>query len=188
MDILTKLHEARDLPVDGQLRLPFDARQKSRLKTTLVSGEPVSISLPRGAMLRGGDLLRAEDGRVVEVVAEPEHVMQVMCTTPAQLLRAAYHLGNRHVPVQIGEGWLRIAADHVLEGMLRGLGATVVPMHAPFEPEAGAYGGEHTHDALQAPQRPGRIHEYGRAQAAAGEQVLAYRRADRRPEPHGHEH
>ena len=188
MEIFTKLHEVSDAPVAGQLRLPFDARQKSRLRAMLVSGEPVSIVLPRGSMLRGGDLLRAEDGRVVEVVAESENVVQVMCPTPIQLLRAAYHLGNRHVPVQVGEGWLRIAADRVLESMLRGLGATVIPMHAAFEPEAGAYGGEHAHAAAEPVQRAGRIHEYGRAQQARAEQVLAYRRVDRSLETHGHEH
>ena len=188
MDIFSKLHEVRDSHIAGQLRLPFDARQKSRLKAALVSGEPVAINLPRGAMLRGGDLLRAEDGRIVEVVAEPEHVMQVMCPTPTQLLRAAYHLGNRHVPVEFGDGYLRIAADRVLETMLRGLGATVIPTHAPFEPEAGAYGGGHAHAAPEPAQHKGRIHEYGRAHGENGEPVYGYRPLDRPVERHEHEH
>jgi len=82
-------------------------------------------------------------------------VLHVECTTPAELARAAYHLGNRHVPVQVGDGWLRIAEDHVLADMLKGLGARVTPMRAPFEPEAGAYHADHDHE------HGGRIHEYG---------------------------
>jgi urease accessory protein len=195
MEIHTRLHDATDAPVAGRLRLPFELRQRSRLSATLASGEPVSIRLPRGTMLRGGDLLRAQDGRVIEVVAEPESVLQVMCPTPAQLARAAYHLGNRHVPVEVGEGWLRIAADRVLESMLRGLGATVIPMHAPFEPEAGAYGAGHAHGAPEPMQRPARIHEYGgvpapppdRIPAPRPDQVLADRRVEGISEAHGHE-
>jgi len=143
----------------GQLKLPFDARQKSRLRAKLVSGEEVALLLPRGEVLRGGDLVVASDGRVIEVVAEPEALLHVTCGSPAGLARAAYHLGNRHVPVQVGEGYLRLAADHVLETMLKGLGATVTAIRAPFEPEAGAYadGGHAHHDEHP---RPGRIHEH----------------------------
>jgi urease accessory protein len=130
----------------GQLKLTFDARQKSRLRARLASGEEVALLLPRGEVLRGGDLVQASDGRVIEVVAEPEALLHVTCGSPAALARAAYHLGNRHVPVQVGEGYLRLAADHVLEAMLKGLGATVTPINAPFEPEAGAYAsGGHRH-------------------------------------------
>ncbi len=140
-----------------QLRLPFERRQKSRLRVRLVSGEEVALMLPRGDILRGGDLLKATDGRVIEVVAEPEQVLHVECATPVELTRAAYHLGNRHVPVQVGDGFLRLAADHVLAGMLRGLGATLREMEAPFEPEAGAYGGGHQHGDGG---KGGHIHEY----------------------------
>ena len=83
----------------------------------------MALSLPRGEVLRGGDLLLASDGRVVEVVARPERLLHVECDSPQALARAAYHLGNRHVPVQVGDGCLRLAADHVLEQMLKGLGA-----------------------------------------------------------------
>ena len=141
----------------AQLQLPFDLRQKSRLRTKLVSGEDAWLMLPRGEILRGGDRLAATDGRVVEVVAEPERVLHIECANATELARAAYHLGNRHVPVQVGNGFLRIAADHVLEEMLRGLGATLTAMLAPFEPEAGAYGGGHTHGEHS---RGARIHEY----------------------------
>jgi urease accessory protein len=132
------------------------------LRTQLTSGEDAWLMLPRGEILRGGDKLLAADGRVVEVIAQPENVVHIVCADATQLARAAYHLGNRHVPVQVGDGFLRIAADHVLEDMLRGLGATLTPMHEPFEPEAGAYGahgGGHHHHSDE-PSRGARIHEY----------------------------
>jgi len=151
--------------VKGQLRLPFDSRQKSRLRAALVSGEEVGLDLPRGDLLRGGDLLVASDGRIVEVVAQPEKVLHVTCPDAQELARAAYHLGNRHVPVEVGEGYLRIASDHVLAQLLRGLGATVEDMETPFEPEAGAYGEGHAHGGGGHDEQGhgGKIHEYGEA-------------------------
>src|SRR5260221_6090715 len=110
---------------DAELALPFELRQKSRLRTIVVGGEEIGLFLERGAVLRGGDFLQADDGRVVRVVAAEEDLYEVRCADPQMLARAAYHLGNRHAPVQVGGGWLRIAADAVLAGMLRGLGATV---------------------------------------------------------------
>ncbi|TCV85413.1 urease accessory protein UreE [Sulfurirhabdus autotrophica] len=130
---------------DEELVLPFDLRQKSRLRTRLASGEEVGLFLERGAVLRGGDYLKGNDGRVIKVVAAPETVLKVTCSSPIELIRAAYHLGNRHVPVEVGDGWLRLGADHVLADMLNGLGAEVTEEQAPFEPEAGAYGGGHKH-------------------------------------------
>jgi urease accessory protein len=134
----------------GRLELTFDARQKSRLRTHLVSGEEAALVLPRGEVLRGGDLVVASDGRVVEVIAAAERVLHVECASVTELARCAYHLGNRHVPVEVGEGFLRLAEDHVLEKMLAGLGAKLSHITAPFEPEAGAYrgnaaGGHHDH-------------------------------------------
>ena len=149
---------AYGVTVRGQLRLPFERRQKSRQLASLASGETVAIVLPRGAVMRGGDWVVASDGRVIEVVAETEKCLHVVCATPAALARAAYHLGNRHVPVQVGDGWLRLAADHVLRAMLEGLGATVVAVDAPFEPEAGAYAPHHRHDNESG--HGGRIHEF----------------------------
>jgi urease accessory protein len=137
------------------LRLPFEQRQKSRLKTQLVSGEDVALMLPRGEILRGGDLVTASDGRVIEVVAEPERLLHVEAES---LAKVAYHLGNRHVAVQVGEGFLRIAADHVLEEMVKKLGAKVRGVEAPFEPEAGAYAGGHQHDEMG---HGGKIHDHG---------------------------
>ncbi len=154
LEIRNKLKVRRGacrLEVKGRLELPFDARQKTRLRTHLASGEEAALVLPRGDVLRGGDLVVASDGRVVEVVAAAEHVLHVECASATELARCAYHLGNRHVPVEVGEGFLRLAEDHVLEKMLAGLGAKLTHLTAPFEPEAGAYhgnaaGGHHDHE------------------------------------------
>ncbi len=151
--------------VDDQLVLPFDRRQKSRLRVELASGTEAALLLERGTILRGGDLLEAEDGRVIQVVAADQPVLLVTADTPRNLMRAAYHLGNRHVPLQVGDGWLRLEQDHVLQDMLLGLGMTVTGELAPFEPEAGAYGGghRHGHDDDDAPsiRMPGRLRSHG---------------------------
>lgn len=125
--------------VDGRLLLPFELRSRSRFRAQLVGGEDVGVILARGQILRGGDLLLADDGRVIEVAAADETVSTVHSGEPRALARAAYHLGNRHVALQIGQGWLRYCHDHVLDEMLHGLGLTVTVEQAPFEPEAGAY-------------------------------------------------
>ena len=150
---------ADDGPHDATLTLPFDARQKSRLLTRLDSGEPVGLFLPRGTVLRGGDRLRAADGRVVRVRAAREQVSTVGTPGSLQLLRAAYHLGNRHVPLQIGIGWLRYQRDHVLDALVESLGLEVGHEEVPFEPESGAYGGGH--------------HHHGTAGAAADDAIAA---------------
>jgi len=132
---------------DAQLVLPFELRQKTRLRTNLSTGEEVGLNLDRGYILRGGDQLLASDGRVIEIIASPESVSVVASNDPLQLARAAYHLGNRHVSVQIGPGWLRYLQDHVLDDMVRGLGLPVTTEMLPFEPEAGAYSG-HSHSNI----------------------------------------
>lgn len=128
-----------------QLWLPFELRCKSRLRTQLASGEVAGLFLERGSVLRSGDRLLANDGRVVEVKAAPEQVMDVRCGDAHLLARAAYHLGNRHVAVELQPGLVRFARDHVLGEMVRGLGLDVVETEAPFEPESGAYGGHGGH-------------------------------------------
>jgi len=145
LTISKKLTDRRD--TDAQLVLPFELRQKTRLRTTLSTGEEVGLNLDRGYILRGGDQLLASDGRVIEVVASAESVSVVESGDPLQLARAAYHLGNRHVSVQIGAGWLRYLQDHVLDDMVRGLGLPVTLDTLPFEPEAGAYSG-HAHSNI----------------------------------------
>jgi urease accessory protein len=143
--ILQRLTEPRDAQL--QLVLPFDLRSRSRFRARLVSGEEVGVQLTRGQILRGGDKLQAEDGRVVEVHAAPESVSTLRSKDARLLARAAYHLGNRHVALQLGDGWLRYGHDHVLDDMVRGLGAEIAVELAPFEPEAGAYQGGHQHAA-----------------------------------------
>jgi urease accessory protein len=154
-------HDAYGMKSGDQLELPFERRQKTRQRATLVSGEEVAIELPRGQVLRGGDWVVASDGRVIEIVASPERVLHIECESAQALARAAYHLGNRHVPVQVGDGWLRIADDHVLARMLEVLGAKLSVLDTAFEPEAGAYGaGHHHHDNEST--HGGRIHEFGK--------------------------
>jgi urease accessory protein len=130
-------------PAQAQLVLPFESRQKSRLRAQLTGGEEVGVLLERGTVLRGGDRLLASDGRVVEIVAAIEDVSVVTATSPWQLARAAYHLGNRHVAVQVGDGWLAYLGDHVLDAMVRGLGFDVTAKRQAFEPEGGAYAHAH---------------------------------------------
>jgi len=126
--------------VDALLELPFALRSRSRLRTALASGEEVGLMLARGTVLRGGDRLLAEDGRIIEVIAAAETVSMVRSSDHSLLCRAAYHLGNRHVALQVGAGWVCYLHDHVLDDMVRGLGLAVMLEQAPFEPEAGAYG------------------------------------------------
>jgi urease accessory protein len=131
----------------ARLVLPFELRQRSRLLATMDSGEEVGLMLPRGTVLRGGDRLQVSDGRLVEVVAAPEQVSIVRRADARALARAAYHLGNRHVAVQLTADSLRYLRDHVLDDMLRGLGLNVEADVLPFEPEAGAYSASPAHGA-----------------------------------------
>lgn len=142
-----------------RLTLGFEARCKSRLRARLDGGEEIGLFLPRGHILRGGDLLQGRHGEVIEVRAAAEHVTQACCDDALLLARAAYHLGNRHVAVQLLPGALRIQADAVLGQMLTGLGLQVSELDAPFEPEAGAYGGHAAHHAhAHAEQTGARLH------------------------------
>ncbi len=144
-----------------RLQLPFESRCKSRLRTRLEGGEEAGLFLERGAVLRGGDKLLASDGRIVEVVAAPEALLEVGGGDALLLARAAYHLGNRHVAVELKPGLLRLARDHVLAELVRGLGLKVHEVTAPFEPEGGAYGvhAAHGHSA-DGEGRGARIHDH----------------------------
>lgn len=136
----------------ARLTLPFDFRTRSRLRAALDDGRAVGLFLERGLVLRDGDWLASEDGGLlVRVRAAPETVSTVTAPDPLALLRAAYHLGNRHVALQISPDWLRYRHDHVLDDMARALGLSVTVEQAPFEPEAGAYqGGGHGHQGAHA--------------------------------------
>ncbi|PTP43267.1 urease accessory protein UreE [Vibrio splendidus] len=138
---LTQLNTKIQNAPDGYLSLPIDSRIKSRLKVMLDDGRNAGLFLPRGHILRGGEQLSSECGLIVEVKAAPETVSTVYCEDLLLLTRVAYHLGNRHVPLQVEAGWVRYQHDHVLDEMVEGLGATVTTEKQPFEPEGGAYGG-----------------------------------------------
>jgi urease accessory protein len=125
------------------LSLPYDRRQHSRQRAALEGGEHIALMLPRGTVLRDGDILSCEGGRLVRVRASPESISRVTTKNSLQLTRAAYHLGNRHVPTQLGAGYIAYLHDHVLDDMIHGLGLHITVVCAPFEPEAGAYGHAH---------------------------------------------
>ena len=127
------------------LVLTFKQREKSRLKVCLASGEEIGIFLPRGTVLRQGDVIASDSGEYLKVVAAPEKVSTVKSDDSHLLLRIAYHLGNRHVPLQVEPTWLRYAHDHVLDDMVRLLGGQVVVGEQSLQPESGAYGGGHSH-------------------------------------------
>jgi urease accessory protein len=126
-------------PHDTTLSLPIRERTKSRIKVTLDDGREAGLFLPRGEVLRGGDLVQSDEGLVVQINAAPETVSTVTSNSTHALARASYHLGNRHVPLQIEPEFLRYQHDHVLDDMVIGLGLSVAVEEAPFEPEAGAY-------------------------------------------------
>lgn len=150
------------------LTLDLDLRQKSRFECTDSQGRPVAVFLPRGQVLRGGDALLTQDGTLLRVVAAAQAVLRISACpqhgTPLDLVRAAYHLGNRHVPTELQAQWLQIEPDHVLSEMLTHMGLHLVTLQAPFEPEAGAYGhharsgaGSHAH----AHAHDGCAHDHG---------------------------
>ena len=137
------------------LELDWDTRQKSRFDATDSLGRALGVFLPRGTVVRGSDVLVAEDGSLIAVVAAPQNVLRIThCTahgSPYDLIRAAYHLGNRHVPIELKPDHLKIEPDHVLADMLRAMHLIVTPVDEAFEPENGAYAtgghaGRHRHD------------------------------------------
>jgi urease accessory protein len=143
------------------VRLNFDARSKSRLLLKLDNGEQAALVVERGRLLRGGDRVRTLDGREVQIIAAEESLLEASSDDPAAIAKAAFHLGNRHVAVQVMANRLRFLNDHVLEEMVKGLGLNVAPVLAPFEPEGGAYGHHHAHGS-QLPLIQPKIHEFPR--------------------------
>jgi len=165
-----------------KLVLPFDLRQKSRLRAALDNGAEAALFLPRGTVLRNGDLLEARDGSLIRVVAAPENVLYVTADKPHALMRAAYHLGNRHIPVELGENFLKLETDPVLKELLLQLGVTLREDYLPFQPETGAYGGGHRHG-----QEPTFAEEYARAQQLFHE-YHGHERSDDKGHRHTHPH
>ncbi|KAA0071550.1 urease accessory protein UreE [Tardiphaga sp. P9-11] len=123
--------------------LDFDDRHRRRMAMTGTRGLEFLLDLENATALRGGDALVLEDGRLIEVVAAPEPLIEIRGTDPGHLVRLAWHLGNRHLPTQIMAKGLRIRSDHVIEEMVKGLGARVIEIEAPFDPEGGAYAAAH---------------------------------------------
>ena len=142
-------HRWTEAPADTVV-LDFDDRHRRRMAMTGTRGLEFLLDLENAVALRGGDALVLEDGRLVEVVAAAEPLVEIKGSDPHHLIRVAWHLGNRHLPTQIMPKALRIRRDHVIEAMVRGLGARVIEIEAPFDPEGGAYSGGghgHSHDA-----------------------------------------
>ena len=177
------------------VELDWDVRQKSRFAATDSTGRQLGIFLPRGTVVRGGDVLVAEDGSLVRVLAAPQPVLVITACaqhgTPFDLTRAAYHLGNRHVPLELQPDHLKIEPDHVLADMLRAMHLTVNEAQAAFEPEGGAYaaGGQghghgHDHDHDHA-HEAGDSHTHAHAQTAAPARVAIPVVAAAQPHVHG---
>lgn len=142
--------EGSPKPAAETLALPFDTRQKSRFRATLTSGIDIGVDLPRTGVLRSGAYIATETGDVLQIVAAPETVMQAVAPDAFTLLKAAYHLGNRHVPLMLTPEALYFEPDHVLAEMVEGLGLTVQTLQHPFEPESGAYA-QHAHETRLRP-------------------------------------
>ena len=136
----------KEVPADTVV-LDFDDRHRRRMAMTGTRGLEFLLDLETAIALRGGDALVLEDGRLIEVVAAPEPLVEIKGADPLHLVRIAWHLGNRHLPTQIVGKGLRIRRDHVIEAMVKGLGARIVEIEAPFDPEGGAYAAAHAaHD------------------------------------------
>jgi urease accessory protein len=131
----------------GSLTLDFDARHRRRIRLAADQGEDVLLDLPNAVAMGDGDGLQLEDGRWLKVQAAAELIVEVRHHDPHQLMRIAWHLGNRHLPTEIRNRVLCIRPDHVIADMLHGFGADLVAVQAPFQPEGGAYSGRHpNHD------------------------------------------
>jgi urease accessory protein len=141
-------HRWSDAPADTVV-LDFDDRHRRRMAMTGTRGLEFLLDLENAVALRGGDALVLDDGRLIEVVAAPEPLLEIRGIDPQHLVRLGWHLGNRHLPTQIMPKGLRIRRDHVIEAMVKGLGARVVEIEAPFDPEGGAYAGGGHADAAE---------------------------------------
>jgi urease accessory protein len=161
--------------------LDFDDRHRRRMTMTGTRGLEFLLDLPEAVALRSGDALQLDDGRLIEVVAAAEPLIEIRCSEPLHLVRVAWHLGNRHLPVQIMPRGLRIRRDHVIEEMVQGLGARVTEIEAPFDPEGGAY--------VSAPAGTAEHHEHaGHDHAGHGHHDHAHHGHGHHDHGHGHGH
>jgi urease accessory protein len=165
----------------SHVALDWDVRQKSRFEATDSTGRTLGVFLPRGTVVRGGDVLVAEDGSLVRVEAAPQPVMVIRhCTrhgSPFDLLRAAYHLGNRHVQIELRPDHLKIEPDHVLAEMLGRMHLIITNEDAPFEPEGGAYAGGHGHG-----------HDHGHGQGHEHPHAHEHEHEHEQAHAHSHDH
>ena len=183
-------HRWTTAPADTVV-LDFDDRHRRRMAMTGTRGLAFLLDLESAVALRGGDALVLEDGRLIEVVAAPEPLLEIKAADPQHLIRLAWHLGNRHLPTQIMPKGLRIRRDHVIEAMVRGLGARVVEIEAPFDPEGGAYSGgqEHAHEAHgQAHPDQDHAHDHGHHHDHDHSHHDAHGHAHRHGHSHAHDH
>jgi urease accessory protein len=165
-----------DRPFADSVVMTFEDRRRRRGTVTTLRGLEVLVDLAEAPALAGGDALELEDGRLVEIVAEAEELLEIRGRDPLHLIRLAWHLGSRHLETEIGPKWLRIRRDHVIAGMLEGLGARITDIAGPFQPEGGAYEGhghhQHGHEH-HGHEHHGHDH-HGHARHGHG--------------PHGHDH
>jgi len=176
----------------ASVTLDWDTRQKSRFDATDSAGRALGVFLARGTVVRGGDVLVAEDGSLVRVEAAPQTVLRITACSqhgsPFDLTRAAYHLGNRHVAIELQPDHLKIEPDHVLADMLRAMHMTVLEVSEPFEPESGAYGDHSGHaghvHGLGHGHEHGNDHEHA-APSAAKRIAIPIRSAPAAPHVHG---
>jgi urease accessory protein len=152
-------HRWSEAPADTVV-LDFDDRHRRRMAMTGTRGLEFLLDLENAVALRGGDALVLEDNRLIEVVAAPEPLLEIRCNDPHHLVRVAWHLGNRHLPTQIMAKGLRIRRDHVIEAMVKGLGARVIEIEAPFDPEGGAYAGSSHADAPESASHHHAAHDH----------------------------
>lgn len=171
-------HRWTDTPADTVV-LGFDDRRRRRMAMIGTRGLAFLLDLEGVVTLRGGDAIVLDDGRLVEVVSAPEPLAEIRCSEPHHLTRVGWHLGNRHLPTQITAKGLRIRRDHVIEEMVRGLGARVIEIDAPFDPEGGAYSGN---------VRPSPHDHHGHDHGQDHGQDHGHQDHDHEHHEHGHSH
>jgi urease accessory protein len=156
----TRVAPPGSFTADAEVMLDFDDRFRRRKRYESAGGIPFVLDLAEAQVLREGDGLILEDGRVILVRAADEPLVEIRAQNPAEMIRLAWHLGNRHLPAELQESRILIREDHVIEQMLRGLGAQIQKVRAPFNPEGGAYG-EHNRSTHQPHHGHGHDHHHG---------------------------
>ncbi|MEH6825684.1 MAG: urease accessory protein UreE [Motiliproteus sp.] len=159
---ITQRFHGQATEISDQLSLPFDLRKRGRFKAVTASGREIGLFIERGQVLADGDLLLTDCGQVIQVIAQPEPVVTARSDDWLQFAKVCYHLGNRHVPLQVGERWLRFQPDHVLQDLAELYGLSTKIEQAPFAPENGAYGahGGHSHGDQDSHSQDAHSHDH----------------------------